>query len=96
MQALENHMSNLLQTIRLDYVSCVLTVLDAFLLSKKLWQGWIVAAVNSAIICIISLHTAQFGFIPANLFCIALYTANLRTWRFPSRRIQKDSADSVS
>ena len=79
-------MTTLLQTIRLDYISCVLTILGAVLLGKKLWQGWVVAAVNSAIVCVIGVRTAQFGFIPANLFCIALYSVNLRTWRFPSRR----------
>ncbi|HKW34371.1 MAG TPA: hypothetical protein VJN92_15270 [Candidatus Acidoferrum sp.] len=77
------NMTYLLQSaIRLDYISCVLTVLGAVLLGKKLWHGWVVAAVNSAIVCVIGLRTAQFGFIPANLFCIALYTVNLRTWRF--------------
>ena len=80
-------MTDLLHSaIRLDYISCVLTVLGAVLLGKKLWQGWVVCAVNSAIVCVIGLRTAQFGFIPANLFCIALYTANLRTWRFGLQR----------
>jgi hypothetical protein len=27
------------------------------------------------------MRTAQFGFVPANLLCIALYTSNLYTWR---------------
>ena len=76
----------MLENIRLDYISCVLTVLGAILLGKKLWQGWVVAAINSAVVCVIGVRTAQFGFIPANLFCIALYTVNLRTWRFPSSR----------
>ncbi|SRR6266700_5070748 len=96
-QALENNMTNLLQTIRLDYISCVLTVLGAILLGKKLWQGWVVAAVNSAVVCVIGVRTAQFGFIPANLFCIALYTVNLRTWRFPSSRgVRKNHEDIQS
>lgn len=75
-------MTDLLHTIHLDYISCVLTVLGAVLLGKKLWQGWVVAAVNSAVVCVIGVRTAQFGFIPANLFCIALYTVNLHAWRF--------------
>jgi len=79
-------MTNLLQTIRLDYISCVLTVLGAILLGKRLWQGWIVCAINSAVVCVIGMRTAQFGFIPANLFCIALYTVNLRTWRFSPQK----------
>ena len=78
-------MSNLLHTVRLDYVSCILTVLGTFLLGKKLWQGWIVAAVNSAVVCVIGVRTSQFGFVPANLLCIALYTSNLVTWRFKAR-----------
>ena len=86
----------MLENIRLDYVSCVLTVLGAILLGKKLWQGWVVAAINSAVVCVIGVRTAQFGFIPANLFCIALYTVNLRTWRFPSRGARKENQNIQS
>ncbi len=39
--------------LRLDYLSCVLTILSTVLVGKKLWQGWVVAGVNSIIICII-------------------------------------------
>src|SRR5258708_7441938 len=75
------NMLNTLHMIRLDYVSCILTVLATILIGKKLWQGWVVAAVNSAVVCVIGLRTAQFGFVPANLLCIALYTSNLVNWR---------------
>jgi membrane-bound ClpP family serine protease len=75
-------MLSLLHFIRLDYLSCILTVLGTVLLGKKLWQGWVVAAINSAVVCVIGMRTAQFGFVPANLFCIALYTSNVVTWRF--------------
>jgi hypothetical protein len=85
-------MANLLHNVRLDYVSCILTVLGTILLGRKLWQGWVVAAINSAVVCVIGVRTAQFGFIPANLFCIALYTFNLRTWRFPSSGGRKEGA----
>ncbi len=74
-------MLNTLHMIRLDYVSCILTVLATVLIGKKLWQGWVVAAVNSAVVCVIGVQTAQFGFVPANLLCIALYTSNLVNWR---------------
>src|SRR2546428_8232131 len=70
------NMLNVLHMIRLDYLSCVLTVLATILLGKRLWQGWVVAAVNSAVVCVIGVRTAQFGFDPANLLCIALYTSN--------------------
>ena len=79
----------MLHNIRLDYISCVLTIVGTFLLGRKYWQGWVVAAVNSAVVCVIGLRTAQFGFVPANLICIALYTSNLVTWRF---RSQSDAA----
>jgi|SRR5579863_4264111 len=68
---------------RLDYLSCVLTVVSTVLLGKRCWEGWILAAINSAIVCVIGFRTAQFGFIPANVFCIALYAVNLRSWRKP-------------
>jgi hypothetical protein len=67
--------------LRLDYISCILTIISTLLVGRKLWQGWIIAGANSAIICFIGMRTAQFGFIPANLFCIALYSYNLRSWR---------------
>jgi hypothetical protein len=66
---------------RLDYLSCVLTIFSTILVGRKCWKGWVVAVINSAIICVIGLRTAQWGFIPANLFCIGLYAINLRTWR---------------
>lgn len=66
---------------RLDYISCALTILSTILVGRKLWHGWVVAGANSAIICMIGVRTAQFGFIPANLFCIALYAYNFWTWR---------------
>lgn len=66
---------------RLDYISCVLTIISTVFVGKKLWYGWVVAAANSIIICFIGIHTGQFGFIPANLFCILLYAWNLRNWK---------------
>jgi len=66
---------------RLDYISCVLTVASTILVGKKMWQGWLVAAVNSAVICVIGVRTAQFGFVPANLFSIGLYANYLTRWR---------------
>jgi len=71
----------LLRAVRLDYLSCILTVLSTILVGRRCWEGWALAAINSVIICVIGVRTAQFGFIPANLFCLILYGVNLRTWR---------------
>ena len=65
----------------LDYISCVLTVVSTLMIGRRLWQGWIIAGVNSALLCLIGIRTAQFGFVPANLFCIALYSYNVRSWK---------------
>lgn len=67
--------------LRLDYLSCVLTIVSTILVGRRCWQGWILAAVNSVLICVIGVQTSQWGFIPANLFCLVLYGLNLRTWR---------------
>jgi len=66
---------------RLDYISCVLTIIAAILLGQKRWQGWLVAGVNSILICDIAVNTAQLGFIPANVFCVALYAYYIVGWR---------------
>ncbi|MFZ0864911.1 MAG: hypothetical protein ABR881_06930 [Candidatus Sulfotelmatobacter sp.] len=71
---------------RLDYLSCVLTIVSAILIGKRCWEGWILATINSAIVCVIGLRTSQLGFIPANLFCIVLYGFNLRSWRKAGRQ----------
>jgi hypothetical protein len=69
---------------RLDYISCLLTVASTVLVGRRMWQGWIIAGANSLIICLIGLRTAQIGFIPANLFCLAIYIYNVMQWRSPS------------
>jgi len=51
------------------------------MIGRRLWQGWIIAGVNSVLLCLIGIKTAQFGFVPANLFCIALYSYNVRNWK---------------
>ncbi len=68
---------------RLDYLSCVLTIASTILVGRRCREGWILAAINSAVVCVIGFRTSQFGFIPANVLCIALYAVNLRSWRKP-------------
>ncbi|MGA8311515.1 MAG: hypothetical protein WB755_15900, partial [Terriglobales bacterium] len=58
--------------LRLDCLSCVLTVFSTILVGRRCREGWVLAAANSLIICVIGLRTAQLGFISANLFCIVL------------------------
>jgi hypothetical protein len=65
---------------RLDYLSCLLTVGSTILIGKRNWKGWVVAGINSAVVCVIGVQTSQIGFIPANLFCIVLNGFNLRKW----------------
>lgn len=67
--------------LRLDYLSCLLTIASTILVGRRCWEGWLLATLNSAIICIIGIKTAQLGFIPANIFCIVMSVVNLRTWR---------------
>jgi hypothetical protein len=76
---------------RLDYFSCCLTVLSTVLVGRKKWGGLVVASVNSAILCVIGVRTAQLGFIPANLFCIAVYGVSLRSWMREGRRTPNEN-----
>ncbi|HEY1810031.1 MAG TPA: hypothetical protein VGG42_15815 [Acidobacteriaceae bacterium] len=78
---------------RLDYLSCCLTVLSTVLVGRKLWSGLVVAGINSVLLCWIGMRTGQIGFIPANLFCIAVYVASLRSWM---REGGKKSAAPIS
>ncbi|MDT7817716.1 MAG: hypothetical protein QOJ51_6802 [Acidobacteriaceae bacterium] len=65
---------------RLDYLSCFLTVVATVLVGRKMWSGLVVSGVNSLVVCVIGLHTSQYGFIPANVFCICINALNLRAW----------------
>jgi hypothetical protein len=69
--------------LHLDYVSCLLTVASTVMVGKRLWQGWILAALNSIVFCVIGFHTGQWGFIPANIFCLLIYSYNIHKWREP-------------
>jgi hypothetical protein len=66
---------------RLDYLSCMLTITSTILVGRRCWEGWLLAGVNSVILCIIGVKTGQLGFIPANAFSIAMSVINLRCWR---------------
>jgi hypothetical protein len=73
---------------RLDYLSCILTILSTILVGRKMWAGLVVAGINSLLICVIGLRTAQLGFVPANLFCVVVYAISIRSWmrdRSPQR-----------
>lgn len=70
---------------RLDYLSCVLTVLSTILIGRKAWIGFVVAGLNSLIISFIGLRTHEMGFIPANVFCIVIYVFSIRAWMRDSR-----------
>lgn len=67
--------------LRLDDLSCVLTISSTILVGQRCWEGWLLATVNSFIMCDIGIKTAQLGFIPANIFCIVMRAVNLRAWR---------------
>ena len=67
--------------LHLDYISCLLTVVSTILVGRRLWHGWIVAGLNSILICVIAMKAAQPGFIASNVFCIAIYGYNLLKWR---------------
>jgi hypothetical protein len=71
----------LFQILHLDYLSCLLTIASTVMVGRRMWQGWLVAGANSAIIIAIGIHTGQWGFVPANVFCIAIYLFNVRNWR---------------
>jgi hypothetical protein len=65
----------------MDYLSCILTLVSTALVGKKRWQGFAIASVNSALICILARDAKQWGLIPANVFCMALYAKNIKQWR---------------
>ena len=67
--------------LRLDYLSCVLTVASTILVGRRCWEGWALAGVNCLVMCVIGLRTAQLGLIPANVFCMVVSAINLREWR---------------
>jgi hypothetical protein len=76
----------------LDYLSCFLTVLATILLARKSWIGLLIAIVNCLIVCVIGLRTLQFGFIPANLFCICVYAFSMRSWLKPQTHTHREQA----
>jgi hypothetical protein len=81
---------------QLDYISCALTILSTCMVGRRMWQGWIVAGVNSVILCVIGFRTVQLGLIPANLFCLAIYAYNVSSWRKPVKPVEGESIQSIA
>ena len=81
---------------QLDYLSCFLTVVATILVGRKMWTGLVVSGVNSLIVCVIGLHTSQYGFIPANMFCICINAFNLRTWLKAQKYLSESTTDASS
>jgi hypothetical protein len=79
---------------RLDYLSCFLTVVATILVGRRMWTGLVVSGVNSLIVCVIALHTLQYGLIPANVFCICINAFNLRTWLKVRKVPSESTADA--
>ena len=77
---------------QLDYLSCFLTVVATILVGRKMWTGLVVSGVNSLIVCVIGLHTSQYGFIAANVFCICVNAFSLRAWL----QVQKHPSESTT
>lgn len=55
-------------------------MLSTILVGRKLWWGLLIAGVNSLIVCVIGIRTDQFGFVPANVFCVIVYAVSIRSW----------------
>jgi hypothetical protein len=81
---------------RLDYLSCFLTVVATILIGRKMWTGLVLSGVNSVIVCVTGLHTSQYGFIPANVFCICINAFNLRTWLKAQKYLSELPTDASS
>lgn len=69
-----------MKSLHLDYLSCLLSILSTVLVGQKRWSSLLISIVNSLIVCAIGFHTLQFGFIPANLFCIGVNAFSIRSW----------------
>jgi hypothetical protein len=81
---------------RLDSLSCFLTVVATILLGRKMWIGLVVSAINSLVVCVIGLHTSQYGFIPGNVFCICINALNLRAWLKVQNNQSESNTDASS
>lgn len=71
--------------LRLDYLSCVLSIASTILVGRRYWEGWLLGAINCVVICVIGFRTEQLGLIPANVFCMVVSAINLREWREGAR-----------
>jgi hypothetical protein len=47
--------------LRLDCLSCFLTVFSTILVGRRCWEGWVLAAANSLIICVNLRHRVKNG-----------------------------------
>jgi hypothetical protein len=74
----------------------MLTVVSTIMVVRKQWMGLVIAAINCVIVCVIGIRTAQYGFVPANLFCILTYAWSIRSWSRDRKPTNNPIATSVT
>ena len=66
--------------LRLDYISCGLTISSTILIGRKRWEGWIVAALNSVLICLIRMEHFSVGVHSRQRLLSCFVSYNLWEW----------------
>lgn len=56
-------------------------IIAAYLVGRKLWQGWIVMILASVLWIVFGLRTRQYGFSVASMAFLVVYSRNLRAWK---------------
>jgi len=66
--------------VNLPLITSVLSILCIVTVGRHKWWGHVIGVANCVVFMVIAYH-GQWGFIPSNIICGALYIQNAVRWR---------------
>lgn len=64
----------------MDWIVSVLTIIQMQMIANRLWQGWVVALVNSGLWMILSYQQGLWGLVALQLVLSAQFSLALARW----------------
>ena len=73
----------------IPWATSIVTLYGMYVVSKKLWWGWLVGLVNQALWITFAVMFRAWGLLPLSAALIVIYTRALFAWRRDDERLYR-------
>jgi nicotinamide riboside transporter PnuC len=82
-EARPKHMEGVSQ-VNLPLITSILSVVCILVVGQRKWWGHLFGLANCILFTVIALRPGQWGYLPSNIVCFAIYARNAVRWRIGS------------